>query len=93
MNKKYIGESFNVFLKKEGILEDVTDTAVKRVLAFQIKKAMKQEKLTKAEMAHRMETSRTALYRLLDPNNDSVTLETLKKAAAVVGRKIKLGLV
>ncbi|MEW5814100.1 MAG: XRE family transcriptional regulator [Spirochaetota bacterium] len=93
MNKKYIGESFDDFLKKEDILEDVTDTAVKRVLAFQIQKAMEQQSLTKVEMAHRMATSRAALDRLLEPDNDSVTLETLKKAAAVVGRKIKLELV
>jgi predicted XRE-type DNA-binding protein len=93
MNKKYIGEAFDDFLKNEGILEDVTDTAIKRVLAFQIQDAMKQQNLSKVEMAHRMETSRAALDRLLQPDNDSVTLETLKKAAAVVGRKIKLELV
>jgi antitoxin HicB len=93
MRKKYIGESFDVFLKKEGIFEDATDTAVKRVLAFQILESMKQKHLTKVEMAKRMATSRAALDRLLEPDNDSVTLETLKKAAAVVGRKIKLELV
>ena len=93
MNKELIGDSFDDFLKDEGIYEDVTDTAVKRVLAFQIQNAMNQQSLTKVEMAHRMKTSRAALDRLLQPDNDSVTLETLKKAAAVVGKKIKLELV
>jgi plasmid maintenance system antidote protein VapI len=93
MKKKYIGDSFDSFLKEEGILEDVTDAAVKRVLAFQIQNAMKNEHLTKTEMAKKMSTSRAALNRLLEPRNDSVTLETLKKAASVVGKKIKLELV
>jgi antitoxin HicB len=85
--------SFRLRNSHKGIFEDAADTAVKRVLAFQILEAMKQKHLTKVEMAQRMTTSRAALDRLLEPDNDSVTLETLKKAAAVLGRKIKLELV
>lgn len=89
----HIGSSFEDFLKEEGIYEDVQTTAIKRVLAFQLEKAMKARKLTKVEMARRMRTSRLQLDRLLDPENDSVTLATLRKAAAAVGRQVRLELV
>lgn len=89
----HIGESFDDFLKAEGILEDVRATAIKRVLASQLQEAMKARKLTKVEMARRMRTSRIQLDRLLDPDNDSVTLATLRRAAAVVGREVRLELV
>ena len=89
----HIGESFDDFLKAEGIFEDVRATAIKRVLASQLQEAMKARKLTKMEMARRMRTSRIQLDRLLDPDNDSVTLATLRRAAAVVGREVRLELV
>lgn len=89
----HIGSSFDDFLKAEGIYEDVQTTATKRVLAAQLEQAMKARKLTKVEMAKRMRTSRMQLDRLLDPDNDSVTLATLRRAAAVVGREVRLELV
>jgi predicted XRE-type DNA-binding protein len=89
----HIGDSFDSFLKEEGIHESVRTTAIKRVLAMQLEEAMKQRKLTKVEMARRMKTSRVQLDRLLDPDNDSVTLATLRRAAAIVGREVRLELV
>jgi antitoxin HicB len=89
----HIGDSFDSFLKEEGIYESVRTTAIKRVLAMQLEEAMKQRKLTKVEMARRMKTSRVQLDRLLDPDNDSVTLATLRRAAAIVGREVRLELV
>ena len=89
----HIGDSFDSFLKEEGIYESVRTTAIKRVLAMQLEEAMKQRKLTKIEMARRMRTSRVQLDRLLDPDNDSVTLATLRRAAAIVGREVRLELV
>jgi antitoxin HicB len=89
----HIGESFDSFLKEEGIYESVKTTAIKRVLAMQLEEAMKQKNLTKVEMARRMRTSRVQLDRLLDPDNDSVTLATLRRAAAIVGREVRLELV
>jgi predicted XRE-type DNA-binding protein len=71
----HIGSSLDDFLKEEGIFEDATNYAVKRVLAWQVQKAMREQGLTKAEMARRMGTSRAHLDRLLDPENDKVQLE------------------
>lgn len=93
MKKKNIGSSFDSWLREEGIYEEVTATVIKRVLSRQLQAAMEEKSLTKAEMARRMHTSRAALNRLLDPDNDSVTLNTLQKAATVVGREIRLELV
>jgi predicted XRE-type DNA-binding protein len=91
--KAGIGSTFDNFLKDEGTYEATQSVAIKRVLAWQIEKAMKKQRLTKAEMARRMETSRSQLDRLLDPDSDSVTLETLTRAAHAIGRQVKLELV
>jgi predicted transcriptional regulator len=88
----YIGSSFESFLEEEGMLEDCTAVAIKRVLARQIEQEMRERGLTKSAMAKAMHTSRTALDRLLDPANPSVTLDTLQRAAAAVGRKLRLEL-
>jgi predicted XRE-type DNA-binding protein len=93
MKKKNIGSTFDSWLREEGLYDEVSSTAIKRVVARQVEAAMEQKGLTKAEMARRMHTSRAALDRLLDPKNDAVTLGTLRKAAAVVGREIRLELV
>lgn len=93
MKKKNIGSSFDSWLREEGLYEEATSTAVKRVLARQVEAAMKEQQVSKTEMARRMHTSRAALDRLLDPGNDSVTLATLHKAATAVGRQIRLELV
>ncbi len=87
-----LGGSFNDFLEEEGILEECTETAIKRVLAWQIEQEMKKNNLSKSAMARKMKTSRSSLDRILDPINESVTLHTLKKAAHAVGRTIKLEL-
>jgi hypothetical protein len=86
------GTLFEDFLKEEGIHEEATEQAVKRVLAFQLAEAMKAQKISKVEMARRLQTSRSQLDRLLDPDNDSVTLAVLSRAARIVGREIKLEL-
>jgi len=93
MKKKNIGSSFDSFLREEGLYKEVSATAIKRVVARQVEAAMEQKGLTKAEMARRMHTSRAALDRLLDPDYEAITLTTLRKAAAVVGREIRLELV
>lgn len=86
------GELFEDFLKEQGTYEATTEQAVKRVLAFQLAAAMKEQKISKVEMAKKLETSRSQLDRLLDPDNDGVTLAVLSRAAQAVGRTIKLEL-
>jgi antitoxin HicB len=93
MKKRNIGSSFDSWLREERIYEEVSATAIKRVVARQVEAAMQEKGITKAEMARRMRTSRAALDRLLDPENDGITLTTLQKAAIVVGREIRLELV
>jgi len=88
-----IGSSFESFLEEEGIRDEVEAVAIKRVLARRVTEAMKAEGLTKAAMARRMQTSRMALDRLLDPGNTSVTLHTMLKAAAAVGKRVRVELV
>jgi antitoxin HicB len=89
----HIGSSLDDFLAEEGLLEEATEHAIKRVLAWQIEREMQARKLTKTAMARRMETSRAQLDRLLDPKNSSVTLHTLQRAAAVLGKRLRLELV
>jgi antitoxin HicB len=88
----HIGSSFNDFLKEEGIYEEAKTHAIKRVLAWQIEQAMKEQGISKVEMARRMKTSRAHLDRLLDPSNDKVQLDTVQRAAAAVGRELRLEL-
>ncbi len=89
---KHIGSNFDDFLREENIYEDVKAAAIKRVIAYQIAQEMKRRKLTKSEMATRMNTSRAALERLLDPSNASVTLSTLERAASALGKTLKIEL-
>ena len=93
MNKKHLGSNFDDFLAEEGLLEEAETVGVKRVLAYQINQEMKEQNISKTEMARRMQTSRAALERLLDPENPSVTLLTMEKAAHSLGKKIRLTLV
>ena len=93
MKMKNIGSTLDNFLREDGIYEEVASAAIKRVLARQLEAAMKEKNVTRSEMARQMHTSRAALNRLLDPANASVTLNTLFKAATVVGREIRLELV
>jgi antitoxin HicB len=92
MNENHLGSDFDEFLAEEGLLEDAEAVAVKRVLAFQIKELMESQNLSKAEMARRMNTSRAALDRLLDPENRSVTLNTMDKAARSLGKRLRVTL-
>ena len=89
----HIGSGLNEFLAEEGLLETSQSVAIKRVLAWQIARYIEQQGLTKAIMASRMNTSRSALDRLLDPDNDSVTLKTLQNAAATIGAHLEVKLV
>ena len=88
-----VGSSFDDFLENEGILDEVTEIAVKRVLAYQLAEEMKAKKITKAALARQMQTSRSQIDRLLDPEREGVTLGTIIKAARVVGRRLELQLV
>ena len=91
--KGRVGSSFDDFLAEQGILEECEEQAVKQILADLIKAAMEKDRLTKAAMAIRMQTSRRALDRLLDPANTSVTLHTLQRAAVAIGRQLRLELI
>jgi predicted XRE-type DNA-binding protein len=92
MKSRHIGSSFDDYLKQEGIYEEATSHAIKRVIAWQLAEAMKAQKISKAEMARRMKTSRTQVARFLDPENSSVQLDTIQKAAAIVGKRLVIRL-
>jgi antitoxin HicB len=92
MSKKHMGSSIDDFLKEEGIFEDMQAQAVKEVAAWQLADAMKKQKISKARMATLLKTSRTQIDRLLDPKND-ITLSSLQRAAAMVGRRVTIQLV
>jgi antitoxin HicB len=92
MNKKHIGSNFDDFLKEENLYEQAQAVAIKRVIAYQIAEEMTKKKLSKTEMANRMKTSRAALERLLDPDNASITLVTLERAASALGKKLTVQL-
>ena len=93
MKKQNMGSDFDDFLAEEGMLEEVTAVAVKRVIAWQIEQEMLAQKMTKTAMAKKMRTSRASLNRLLDENDTSLTLTTLAGAAAALGRRIRLELI
>jgi hypothetical protein len=88
-----IGSSFSDYLKREGSYDETSAVAVKRVLAWQLEEAMRRAGLTKNELAKRMHTSRSQLDRILDPRNARIQLDTVFKAAHVLGRDVKLELV
>jgi DNA-binding Xre family transcriptional regulator len=86
------GPLFEDFLREQGTYEETTGRAVKRVLAYQLAEVMKAQRISKVEMAKRLQTSRSQLDRLLDPDNEAVTVGTLSRAAQAVGRSLKLEL-
>ena len=92
IEKECLGSDFDDFLRNEGFIEDAEAVAAKRIIAFQIAKEMKKSNITKTELAHRMNTSRPVVDRLLDPSNRSVTLFTLGRAASAVGQTLKIEL-
>ena len=87
---RHLGADFDDFLKEEGLLADVEAVAIKRVIAFQIRKFMDEEGISKSEMARRMRTSRASVDRLLDPENNAVTLQTLERAAEALGKRLRI---
>ena len=93
MKNRHIGSSFDDFLQEEGLLAGAEATAVKRVIAHQIQKEMEERNISKIALANMMQTSRSSLDRLLDPENASVTLLTMESAALALGRKLKIQLV
>ena len=95
MNAKggQIGSSFSQYLEEEGSLEETTAVALKRVLAWQFRQAMENKQISKNAMAKAMNTSRSQLDRILDPDNGRIQLDTLVSAARVLGREIQIKLV
>lgn len=86
----YEGSDFDDFLREEGILDEVNEAARKRIVAFQIEQEMLARKLTKMSLAQQLGTSRAQLDRVLDPNNTSITLNTLLKLAKIFGKQLEL---
>ncbi|MCG2786620.1 MAG: helix-turn-helix domain-containing protein [Anaerolineae bacterium] len=92
MDNQHIGSDFDNFLTEEGLLEQAETVAAKRAIAYQVEQLMAQKNLSKTEMSRRMKTSRAALDRLLDPANQSVTLQTLDRAARALGKRLQISL-
>lgn len=95
MTKKnpHVGSSFESWLDEEGIRAEVTAAAIKAVIAHQLTAEMKKKRITKKRMAELMKTSRAQVDRLLDPDNGSATIETLQRAARIVGRELRMQLI
>lgn len=85
---KHIGSNFDNFLAEEGTLAETEAIAIKRVVAYQITQFMEKNRLSKSAMAHQLDTSRSALDSLLDPNNTAITLHTLERAAQAIGKRL-----
>ena len=92
-NNPHRGSTLDSFLEEEGMLADFQAQSIKEVIAWQLAEAMKDRKLTKTRLAELMHTSRTQINRMLDPNDGNVTIETLQRAAALVGRRVQVELV
>jgi DNA-binding Xre family transcriptional regulator len=90
MADKHVGSGIDDFLREEGVREEFQARAIKEVIAWQLEQAMKDRKISKRKLAVLMRTSRTQVERVLDPANGNVTLETLQRAAAIVGRKVQV---
>lgn len=88
-----IGSSFDDFLEEEGTLNEINTIAIKRVIVWQIQQEMVKQNLSETEMAQRIQTSKSSLERLLDPDNSAVTLDTIERAARVIGKKVRFELV
>lgn len=89
----HTGSSFDSFLQHEGILEETEAVAVKRVLAWQLKKAMEKKHVTKKALAEELKTSRSQVDRLLDPRRVGVTLDSITKAAKILGKRVRVEIV
>ena len=93
MANRHRGSTIDSFLEEEGVLAEFQAKAIKEVIAWQLAEAMRERKLSRSGLARLMRTSRTQVARVLDPEDGNVTLETLQRAAAVVGRRVELQLV
>lgn len=93
IEKGRLGSTFDSFLDEQDIREETSEIAAKRVIAWQLAEIMKEQHITKVEMARRLDTSRAQLDRVLNPEDGNITLETLQRAAKAVGRSIRLELV
>lgn len=93
VDNKHRGTTFDSFLEEEGVLEEFQAKAIKEVIAWQLLQAMQEKKISKTKLAQLMDTSRTQVDRVLDPSNGNVTIETLQRAATIVGRRVQLALV
>ncbi|MDZ7722299.1 MAG: helix-turn-helix transcriptional regulator [candidate division KSB1 bacterium] len=90
MENKYIGSDFDDFLEQEGLFAEVEANAIKRAIACHLAELMQKENISKTDMAKRMNTSRSSIDRLLDPRNESVTLQTLERAALALGKRLEI---
>ena len=93
MANQHAGSTIDDFLHDEGVLEEFQARSIKEVIAWQIEKAMKEGKISKRRLAQMMQTSRTQVDRVLDPTDGNVTIQTLQRAAAVLGRRVQVELV
>ncbi len=89
----HIGSSLDDLFEEEGTLDEINIIAIKRLIAWQIQQEMVRQNLSKTEMAQQMKTSRSSLDRLLDPDNSAVTLDTIERAARVIGKRVRFELV
>lgn len=92
-DNKHRGSTLDSFLESEGVLGEFQAQAIKEVIAWQLAEAMRERKMTKTRLAQLLHTSRSQVNRVLDPNDGNVTIETLQRAAALVGRRVEVALV
>ena len=90
VDKKYIGSNFDEFLKEENLLQESEAIAIKRVIAYALEQKIKEDNISINRLAKELETSRTAISRILDPENTSITLNTIEKVAKYLGKRIVL---
>ena len=91
--RKNMESDFDTFLKEDGIYEEVNNSAIKKVIAYQIEQEMKQQHITQTELAKRMQTSRTVIHRMLNPKNESLTLQSLQSVATALGKRLNISFV
>lgn len=89
MNKNYIGSSFDSFLEEEDFLQEADTVAIKRVIAYALEQKMLAENITISRLAKELDTSRSAISRILDPQNTAITLNTIEKVAKYLGKRIQ----
>ncbi|HEY0413655.1 MAG TPA: helix-turn-helix transcriptional regulator [Allosphingosinicella sp.] len=92
-DNRHLGSTLDAFLQQEGVFEEFSARSIKEVLAWQLAEAMRERNISRRKLAQLMHTSRTQVDRVLDPESGNVTLETLQRAAAVLGRRVQLALV